>query len=273
MVADLVRGRSPFCSFIDSVHPAEQWCVQAFFDSDLKGSLYAVNALGGSVSVHDDRLDSSFEFRRARILEFFNLLSNHSGRLLYDSTHISGLGELRRNLPDGSWKDALAYAGASRGASIVWAALSREWGSLLDDSSKAVKWETQRLTEGLWAVSLCSPFGRTSWFPYLVTLKVDPAGVVEVLYSKGARGPLGGLLGRRVFDSSRRVLSDDVVSNIIHVIARGSKGTLGTKERMEFTNVTPTLRRTFLSSLRSFDPERKQHDLLARLWHVLRRIW
>lgn len=272
-LSELVKGRSPFSLVVDNGSPAESWHVQVFLDRDLQGTVYAVNALGGSLVVGERQIVGSLASRRSRLLKFFKLLAEDSGSVTHNPNRSRGFYEVRRNLPENSGNDALGYAAAIHGASIVWDALVKEGGFTPEQSASGVRWDSRKLREGVWAVSLVAPTGRGAWLPYLITVTANPSGIIEISYSRGARGLLGGLQGRRVRSLAGGAFSDGEVWNVVRVIAGGSKGTLAMSEGDAFSSVSPFIVPSFLSSLRSLDPERERRDLLSRFWKYLKSFW
>ena len=272
-VLELVMGRSPFFTVIDNGNPAESWCVQAFLDRDLKGRVFAVNALGGSIMVCDQKVPVSTEFRRTQLLKFFKTLAEDSGRIASNPNHENGLLEVRRNLPGPRWNDAFAYDAAARAASLCWDALVKDGCFSPQRSASEMRWHSQKISEGVWSVSLVAPSGRHGWLPYLINFIVIPDGITEVSYSRGLRGIFGGLWGKRVLPEGGRTLSDAQVLEVIRILIRSSKGMLGMSESAAFREISPDIRSTFLSSLRSVDPDRTDYDILRRIANYFRNTW
>lgn len=272
-VSEFVKGRSPFFVTIEAEDPSARWRVQAFLDRDLNGTVFAVNALGGSIVVSDNHLVGSPDFRRIQLMRFFTMLADDSARLTHNPNYTTGLSEARRNLPERSWEDAFGYAAALHGAALAREALTKEGLLSPERNARDIRWHTRKVREGVWAVSLIDESARGSWSPFMITITGSPYGVVEIAYSRGVRGPLGGLWGRRVRPSSGGGLSDDEISNVVRVIGRGLQGKLGMPEREAFATISPVIHATLLSSLRDLDPDRERRDLLRRVWNFLKNIW
>jgi hypothetical protein len=272
-VGEFVNGRSPFFTVIDNGDPAESWCVQAFLDRDLKGSVYAVNALGGSIAVCDQKLSTSTQFRRTQLLTFFKTLAEDSGRIRDNPHDTTGLFEVRRNLPDRRWNDARAYDTAARAAGLCWDALVKEGCFSPQQTASRMRWHSEKLSEGVWAVSIVAPTGRGGWLPQLINFNVIPEGITEVSYSWGLRGIFGGLLGRRVLPEEGGILTDEQAVSIVRALVRSSRGTLGTTESQAFRNISPDIRATSLSSLRAVDPDRDRYDLFKRIANYFKNSW
>lgn len=273
LFSEFVMGRSPFFATIDAEDPSASWRVQAFLDRDLKGTVFAVNALGGSIVVSDNHLVGSVDFRRTQLIRFFTMLADDSARLTHNPNYTTGLHESRRNLPERSWEDAFGYAAALHGAELAREALTKEGLLSPQLNARDIRWHTRKVRDGVWAVSFIDESARGVWSPYLITITGSPYGVVEIAYSRGVRGPLGGLWGRRVRPASGGGLSDDEISNVVRVIARGLQGKLGMPEREAFATISPAIHATLLSSLRDVDPDRERRDILRRLWNFLKNIW
>jgi hypothetical protein len=268
-VSEFVMGRSPFFTVIDNGDPSESWYVQGFLDRDLHGTFYAVNALGASIVAREAGIVGTLESRRERLLTFLKLLEGNSAQLTRNPNFTSGLSEVRRNLPGRSWEDALGYSAAIHGVSVAWNALVKEGAFSPQHRASAMRWHTQKVREGVWSVSLVTDSSRAGLVPYLLTITASHYGVAEICYSRGVRGPLGGLWGRRVRVLSGGGLSDEEVFQSVRVIAQGTKGTLGMSERRALSNVAPSASTTILSSLRDVDPDGDKRDLLKRLWRYL----
>lgn len=272
-VAELVMGRSPFFTVIDNGNPAESWCVQAFLDRDLKGSVYAINALGGSIVVRDSHPPGSPQSRRAQLVKFFKTLADDSSRITSNPNYTTGFAETRRNLPERQWNDALAYDNCARAASICWEALVKEGCFAPQRSASDMRWHSQKVSDGVWSVSIVAPGGRHGWLPYLINFHVTSDGITQVSYSGGRRGILGGLWGKRISVEGGGTLLDDQVEHIVRTLIRNSRGSLGVSVASAVKNISSEIRCTFLSSLRSVDPDRADFDLVKRLWSYLRNSW
>lgn len=273
IMSDFVKGRSPFFAVIDNSDPSESWLVQGFLDRDLKGTLYAVNGLGGSIVAQDPGFAGTLEGRRERLLTFFKLLGENSAQLTRNPNFTSGLSEARRNLPDRSWEDALGYAALVHGVSLAWNALVKEDVVSPQHSASQMRWDARKVREGVWSVSLVTGRSRGSWVPSLISITASRYGVAEICYSWGLRGPLGGLWGKRIRVQSGGGFSDEEVFQAVRVILQGAKGTLGMSERGALSNVAPSATITGLSSLRDVDPDGDKRDLLKRLWRFLKAMW
>ncbi len=272
-VSELVKGRSPFMATIASESPADMWWVQGFLDRDLRGSVFAVNALGGSIVVSDPQALLSTDTHRGRLVKFFKTLVNDPARLTQNLNYSTGMRESRCNLPEKSWRDAFAYSTLVSVIEEVWEALVLEKCVSRSESAGWCRWHTKRLEDGVWSVSLL-PRNRDR-LPYLINFKVAQEGVREIAYSYGRRGPLGSLLGRRIWMDGGGVIGSEYLDPTVRAIARSASGTLGHSVRYALSHISPGLEFSLLplASLRECDPDHKRHDLLARLWNACKGIW
>ena len=275
MVLEFVRGRLPFHSEIQSTDPSESWSVLGFLDADLRGNLYAVNALGGSIVVREPGFPTSTEYRRKLLLKFFSLLSEHSSSVTHNPNFNTGLAQSRRNLPDKSWSDAHAYSAVGHIASLMWESLRGEVGKSFELQPGDVRWHAKQRGEGVWSVSLLTSGVNGAWLPRVLNCTVTPSGVVEVAYSGGSRGIFGTLLGRRVWSEGERIIPDHHVRELIGIFTSHARGALGVGVREAVGRVSPLLQSSLLpwSRIPHADPDQHQNDRLARLWETLKGMW
>jgi hypothetical protein len=274
-VSELVKGRSPFMAHIKADSPAEAWWVQGFLDRELRGTLFAVNALGGSIVVSDPKVLHSRDGQRERIEKFFKALAEDPSRIIQNLNYPTGLTESRHNLPERSWRDAYAYAAISDVIEEVWNALVRERSFSSARTASECRWYTERLSEGVWSVSLLPRGADRERLPHLINFKVVPEGVTEIAYSSGRRGLLGSLLGRRIWMQGGGVVERECIDAVIRAVAQSASRGFGHSFRRALRYISPTLECSSLplASLREADPDRKRHDVLARLWGLIRGIW
>lgn len=274
-VSELVKGRSPFMVTVFADSPGDMWWVQGFLDRDLRGALFAVNALGGSVVVSDLKVMHSRDSRRANLVNFFKTLAEDSSRLTQNLNYSSGMIESRHNLPTQSWRDAYAYAAMNDAISVCWEALMAERPFPTPLVASQSRWYTTRLSEGVWSVSLLSRGREKERLPHLINFKVTPEGVTEIAYSLGRRGLLGSLLGRRVWARGGEVLEVECLDGVVRAIAQSVSGRSGESFRRGLRHVSPALECSLLplASLRDADPDHKRHNVLARLWDAIKGIF
>ena len=274
-VSELVKGRSPFSATIESQEPSDSWWIQGFLDRDLKGSLFAINALGASIVVSDHPCMHSPELQHTQLVKFYKTLSDDPSRLTHNPKYMTGMRELRRNLPDRTLRDAMAYSVVLEVVSTCWKALVKEGGFSPHKSASDVRWYTNRLAEGVWSVSLLTGRGVGGWLPYLINFTVTKDGVMEIAYSHGRRGLFGSLLGSRIWSQGACPIEGADVHAAVRAIAQRAKGSLPHTLRHAVRLISPSLDTSLFpwSSLRYADPDRKQYDLLSRLWEKFKAMW
>jgi len=274
-VSELVKGRSPFMVTVFADSPADKWLVQGFLDRDLRGTLFAVNALGGSVVVSGLKAMHSRETQRGNLVKFFKTLAEDSGRLIQNLNYSSGMRESRHNLPTQSWRDAYAYAAMNDVIRVCWEALMAERPFPTPRVASESRWYTKRLSEGVWSVSLLSRGREKERLPHLINFKVTPEGVTEIAYSVGRRGLFGSLLGRRVWARVGGVIEVEYLDSVVRAIAQSVSGRLGESFRRGLRHASPALECSFLplASLRHADPDHQRHNALARLWDAIKGIF
>lgn len=274
-ISELVKGRSPFMGVVESSDPTQAWWVQGFLDRDMRGTLFAVNGLGGTIVVSDHASLHSSDSQRSRLVKFFKTLADDSAQLTQNPNFTTDLRESRRNLPVTCWSDAMAYSHLSDTIARCWAALVREGGFSSQHNPVEASWSARRLREGVWSVSLLTRGGSVGWLPHLINFTVTKDGVMELAFSSGRRGPLGGLRGSRVWAQAARPIESELVYEVVRLIAQGAKGQLPQSFGRTVQLLDPSLGASLFpwSSLREADPEHDRHNVLRRLWNALRGIW
>lgn len=269
-IDELVRGRTPLFMRIEGDHPASTWSIQAFFNEELQGSLFMRNDLCGRIilSTLDCPLDTV-----ARKAELERVLQDlpHMGPSIFNGDPLSScFGEQRANLPRGSHPDRLSYESANHAATVCLNAIQRAgYSRKASDPS----WIVQHPQDGRWSVTLPALFSVGRALPYVINMQVGIDGVSEVAYSRGQRGPLGWLFGRRIFSGgSGPSFSDEELTRIISLICSESSRQSPMQEFQDLNNIRTGLTVLPIAPLRELDPEALQRDTLTRLWRVLRSL-
>ena len=269
-VTELVRGRVPVHLNIKGACPATTWSVQCFFDEELGGEIFMRNRMSGRIVLSTIVSPLSASERKAEILRVFEDLTQRGMSVLQEERLSPDFEERRANLPRGTRGDQLSYEVANHAAALCLNTIqSVGYSRLVSDPS----WIVKHAGDERWSVTLPTLFSVDRALPYLINMQVGPEGVWEVSYSRGQRGPLGWLFGRRILSGvNNQGFSDKELENIIALICSEEGKQDPMREFQDLTAIRSGMTVLPFAPLREVDPEALQRDTIARLWNGLKSL-
>ena len=271
MVTEFVKGRLPIHGSIGGRNPASSWVFHAMLDEDLNGTVLFVNSLRGSLTLRS-MLGFDVESRRQDLLEVLNSMYDSPGEFIEKFYGIGSFEVTAHNLPR---RGEVELSGALNTIAVsMWKGIKAAGHYFSIDLCGHAPWSSQRLISGDWALSLESVHSVRGALPYLLTCIVHEGGVREILVSYGERGFLGGLLGKQIVpNGGSGFFSEHEVGAIVRSLADRSPDAKGVSVSDRVLAICPHAHVSWLSSLRRFDPQFKQRDLLSRIVRWFQNIW
>mgnify|MGYP006275964741 CR=1 FL=1 len=196
---------------------------------------------------------------------------SQGGSAIFDGAPLNPLFmERRANLPQASQDDRRSYELANHAAAVCLNALQDAGYSR---GSAEASWVVKHPREGHWSLTLPSLFSINRALPYLINLQVGPEGVWEIAYSRGQRGPLGGLFGRRIFSGpTTEAFSDAEITRVLTVLCSEEGRQDPMREFRELSTIRQGVSVLAMAPLREVDPEAIHRDTIARFWSGLKSL-
>ena len=271
MVTEFVKGRLPIYGSVGGRNPASSWVFHAMLDGDLNGSVLFVNSLRGSLTMRSV-LGFDVESRRRVLLDVLNSMYDSPGAFIGKFYGMNSFQVTSHNIPHRGEEELLGSLNAI--AVSMWKGVKAAGHYFSIELCGHAPWRSQRLTSGEWALSLESVHSVKGALPYLLTCIVQEGRVREMFVSYGERGLFGGLFGKQIVpNEGSGFFSEHEVGAIVRTLSDRSPDArrLSVKDRV--LAICPHADVSWISSLRRFDPEFKQRDLVSRIVRWFKNIW
>jgi len=268
IVGGLIRGLAPIHARVDGSSFSSSWRCQGFLDEDLHGQLVFTNQLGGEVIVTPHGLGGPWQKRMETIEALLVTMKERPMTFAMDVLAFEGVEVRSENFP--SRPGDCSYANLDRIA-LLWLRSFKEPHASEVQSSRAPLYRAIECNNGRWALARqTSSQGETSYH----TMVVGPHGVEAMYLSGGERGWLGQLQGTEVKPGGGRKFFEDWELQTVFPLLVPSGSSVEPKSIQRIlTNSFGDVSIRRGVSMREFDPERDQRDIVSIAGKWLRGLF
>jgi hypothetical protein len=268
LVGGLIRGMAPIHARFEGPSLSSSWQCEGFLDEDLHGQLFFWNQLGGELIVTPHGLGGSWRKRMESLEGLIVSMCERPTTFARDVLGFEGVDVRSDNLPSRSGDEL--YASVDRIA-LLWRRSFKDSQAIASRFSRMSPYRTHELGDGRWALAQQSSLnGKRSYH----TMVVGPEGVEAIFISSGERGWLGKLRGTEVRPTAKQKAFKDWELKAVLPLLVPSDSSVPQKSihRVIASSIGGvSIRRAV--SMREFDPERNQRDMVSIASQWLRGLF
>ncbi|MEY4701259.1 MAG: hypothetical protein RL326_1446 [Pseudomonadota bacterium] len=257
IVGGLIRGLAPIHAHVTGPSFSSTWRCQGFLDEELHGQLVFTNQLGGELIVTPHGLGGPWQKRLETIETLMVTMKERPMTFARDVLAFEGVDVRSENFP--TRLGDCSHANLDRVA-LLWRRSFKDQHATESPFSAMSAYRATELRDGRWALARQGCVGGDMSYH---TLVVGPHGVEVMYLSGGERGWLGQLQGTEVKPGGgRKVFKDGELQIVFPLLVPSGSSVEPKSIQRIITNSIGDVSIRGGVSMREFDPERNQKDIV-----------